>query len=193
MKTGFENEYFVARPDGTFLQTVPYDLPDDAAGTLVEARSKPFEDPFDTLSSFEAARLALEAAVTAKGLVMKCLATCPTVIWNGAPETAGFHIHFSNDTWRGLPASHHTSNWRNLHDAPPKEIAEMLRDLDRVFKPLYTGVVRHRDAWRPKSWGWEYRRLPATVDPHIVAKRLAELYYPASAAAALTVPRKKAG
>lgn len=179
MKIGFENEYFVLNPQtGKYLQTVPYDVPHDAASTLVEVRSDPFDKPNLVLDSFKTRYDELNQAIKAKGLALANLAECPTVIWHGQPETAGFHIHFSNDSWKGLPTDHRIYGWETLHDNPPKEIAEMMKDLDVVFKQYYTGVRRHPHIWRPKRWGWEYRRLPATIDPGIVAARLTELYYP---------------
>lgn len=188
MKIGFENEYFVAGSDGTPLQTVPYDLPHDAAGTLVEVRSDAGDDPQTVLTSFKSRYAELERAIINKGLMLLNLAVCDKVIFNGHPETAGFHIHFSNPQWNHStwPLNHYYYDWPTIHDNPPKEVAEMLEQLNGVFKPYYDGVPRHPHIWRPKTWGWEYRRLPATIDPGIVAKHLTELYYPA-----VRTPRKK--
>lgn len=191
MKIGFENEYFVADvADGKFLANVPHDLPHDAAGTLVEARSAAYDDPFATLKSFDEKLKDLEQAVVKRGYTLCCLDVCDKVASiYGGPETAGFHIHFSDDGWNraSWPTSHHTSAFQHQHDNPPKTIAAMIEQLDAEFKEFYTGIKRCKHNWRPKTWGWEYRRLPATVDPHVVATRLAGLYYPQ----ALSAPKKK--
>jgi hypothetical protein len=189
MKIGFENEYFVQDKDGTYLSQVPYDLPHDAAGTLVEVRSEPADDPTLVLTSFKSRYAELERAIINKGYTLANLAVCDTVFFAGHKETAGFHIHFSNPKWdRTQWPPNHYGREADWHDNPPKEIAAMMEQLDGVFKKYYDGIPRHPHTWRPKTWGWEYRRLPATVEPGIVAKRLTELYYPAALKVA---PRKK--
>jgi len=148
MTFGYECEYFLRDDKGEIVYNVPITLPHDGAGSLVEVRSQAFECPYMVEASFTVAHVELAVAVSKLGLRL----------WNineyhypkekphsfrGLKETAGFHIHF------GGP------------DAPP--IPETVAKLDKIF-----GIAPGRDSfyysYRPKTWGWEYRRLPATVD-----------------------------
>lgn len=165
MTFGFENEYFVRNKDGKILEQIPsWELPHDDHCILVEVRSDPFENPYQTLASFNQKYVELEEALKKYDCTLACLTDYKTF---GRHETAGFHIHFSR--------SPYYPTWN--HDVPPVDIAEMKALLDERFRQYYEGVKRHPHEWRPKPYGWEYRRLPATVDPRIVTDTIAELFY----------------
>ena len=168
MKFGYENEYFLQTADGKFVDVPDYSWPHDDMGHLVEVRSDPHENPFEVLKSFEERKAELERLVATKNLKLVCMAE-----WKPFKETAGFHIHFSSPALDGL-------NYRISHayqSRAPADIATIIERLDKRFEPHWKGVKRHPQWWRTKPYGWEYRRLPATVDPLVVTQVLAEEFW----------------
>jgi hypothetical protein len=172
MKFGFENEYFLRHKDGEILSKVPsYSLPCDAHGTLVEVRSEPFENPFQVLASFNAKYAQLVEDVARYDCTLACLNEHVINTYR-QHEIAGFHIHFSKEEWHGLVLQKGISA-----NDPPKDILPFVETLDKRFLAYYQGIKRHPHFWRAKAHGWEWRRLPATVDPIIVATVLAEEFW----------------
>ena len=168
MKFGYENEYFLQKADGSIVAVTEYTWPHDAAGYLVEVRSDPHENPFQVLESFKQKYNELEKLVATKDLKLACLAE-----WKPLNETAGFHIHFSTPEWDGL-------RMRISHDDQlnvPADIGAIIQRLDKRFQSHWKGVKRHPHWWRTQPYGWEYRRLPATVDPVIITQVLAEEFW----------------
>lgn len=169
MTFGYENEFFLLK-DGKVLEQVPdYHIPHDAYGILAEVRSEPFENPFDTLKSYYAKLKELEALVAKHDCTLHNIAEHPIASSGRKLETAGFHIHFGKQ-WDITTV---TYGLNNQYVAPP-DIAAIIARLNRRFEPYYKGIQRHPHHWRPKAHGWEYRRLPATVDPAMVTLVLAE-------------------
>ena len=166
MKFGYENEYFLQNVDGKFVAVPNYSWPHDDYGWLVEVRSDPHENPFEVLKSFNERYIELEALVATKKLKLANLAQTPN-------DTAGFHIHFSTPEWDGLRSRiSHTDQSK-----APADIASIIQRLDKRFESYWKGVKRHPDWWRTQPHGWEYRRLPATVDPLIITQVLAEEFW----------------
>ena len=166
MKFGYENEYFLQRADGEFVGVPDYSWPHDDLGYLVEVRSDPFENPFEVLKSFNQKYTELAALVATKDLKLVNLAQTKY-------DTAGFHIHFSTHEWDGLRdrISHADQS------KAPADIASIIQRLDKRFESHWKGVKRHPHYWRTQPHGWEYRRLPATVDPLVVTQVLAEEFW----------------
>ena len=166
MKFGYENEYFLQKADGTLVLVPDYNWPHDAAGYLVEVRSDPHENPFQVLESFKQKYDELVALVATKELKLANLAQTPH-------ETAGFHIHFSTPEWHGLSTRISHQDQLNV----PADINTIIKRLDERFESHWKGVKRHPHWWRTQPHGWEYRRLPATVDPLIITQVLAEEFW----------------
>ena len=168
MKFGYENEYFLQRADGTIIRVPNNPWPQDAAGYLVEVRSDPHENPFHVLESFKQKYDELVKLVATANLKLSCMAE-----WKPFNETAGFHIHFSTPEWDGLRSRTSYTD----QSAAPADIASIIQRLDKRFEKYWTGVKRHPHWWRTQPHGWEYRRLPATVDPLIITQVLAEEFW----------------
>lgn len=156
---GFECEYFLRGRDG-MVWKIPDRFPRDGAQHLVEVRSRYYADPLATLESFncEWERLVMLARDLGYELVCKDrheffgpYAEKPEFV-----ETAGFHIHFSSPQQMDMP--------------------RMISELGIRFGVEITNSGRGSmpEPYRMKSHGWEYRMLPATIDPQAVARFLKE-------------------
>lgn len=149
MTFGFEGEYFLADKAGNIVYNVPIDLPRDAANTLVEVRGEPATHPLQAALNYKDAYDKLKRDVESRDLKLVCkdehhYPKDQPHWFRGSRETAGLHIHFGGE------------------DAPTA--AALLPKLDKVFAHLTKGRETAYYATRPKPWGWEYRRLPATAD-----------------------------
>lgn len=171
MKFGFENEYFLRRDSGHILEQVDHTLPRDAHGVLVEVRSDPFENPYQVLASFNAKYAELEEACKKLDCFLHNIQQHALNGGAGRTETAGFHIHFSKDEWTGM------NQFAPYPNDPPTDVQVLCKILDTRFKSHYENLTRHPHWWRAKPYGWEWRRLPATINPLLVAQVLAEEFY----------------
>lgn len=162
LKFGFECEHFVQDPlTGEILYQVPSGLPMDGNGHLVETRSLPYNSSSATLDSFLERREALERQLHNLNLWM---VTKDSHQYPNKTETAGFHLHFSK---QGIEESNFGGpGWAS------GELAEIVSKIEAEFGPV--GKIRTvpREVWRFKPYGWEYRRLPASINPADVAKWL---------------------
>lgn len=157
---GFECEYFLGDSTGEILYSVPSRFPRDAAGHLIESRSKWYADPLATLSSLLEEDIRLEELAASQGLNVVRL---PRYKYSGRTssqgrpeETAGFHIHFSCD-------------------GKQMDLPQMITLLNKRFAGEISSAGRdgsYPEHYRMKPHGWEYRRLPATINPREVAKYL---------------------
>lgn len=162
---GYEGEYFVKDSNGTIIHQIPYDLPYDGGGRLVEVRSHWYPDPSDTLDSYKSQYDILKKQVKAKGLELVLMdgpytwTTIPKGFKN--PETAGLHVHFSRT------------------DGKRWNIPDICDDLTKHFKVEIGSRISQGDGFgsggkfehfRIKPHGWEYRLLPATIDLKAVTK-----------------------
>ena len=149
---GFECEGWITDTDGRFVLSVPARYPRDAMGDLTEIRSLWYPDPGATLASFVTKREELSKLLKRDKLTL--------VIRDEVPEsysrTAGFHIHFSRPDGKQMDI--------------PKMMATLARRFEGTMRPL--GIPP--EAYRMKPYGWEWRRLPASVDPELVARVLRE-------------------
>lgn len=180
MKFGYENEFFLLDKHGEILHQVPsYKLPYDAHGTLVEVRSEAFENPYQTLASYNAKKAELEAAVAEFGCTLHNINEHQVMHSYPRLETAGFHIHFGANF--GLNYDHY---YNPIVPPDIKVVADMITQLDEAFKPYYTGVNRHPHIWRVKPYGFEYRRLPATTSAVTITQVLDKLFTTAKLEAA---------
>lgn len=158
LKFGFECEHFVQDPlTGEILYQVPSNLPMDGNGHLVETRSLPYSASSAVLESFLERREALERQLHNLNLwmVTKDLHQYPN-----KTENAGFHLHFSkqgDERWQ---------SWSN------EERDDFIQRIEAEFGKL--GKIRTvpLERTRTKPYGWEYRRLPASINPADVAKWL---------------------
>lgn len=157
---GYECEYFLEDPAGNISTQVPARYPRDGTGLLVEVRSNWFADPDRTLESFHKKYDELVKIVERDGCHLAHLDSyewlpdvAPPPMRN--PETAGFHVHFSKLS-------------RERFDQ--LEIDEMMAMLDAWLPTRPPGIPP--EPFRLKPHGWEYRRLPASVDLDVLTKVL---------------------
>lgn len=158
LKFGFECEHFVENPlTEEILYTVPSSLPMDGNGHLVETRSLPYNASSAVLESFLERRELLAAQLSNLNLRM---VTKDSHTYPNKTETAGFHIHFSKQ-------DKDNSVWWS-----PDELQAIISKIKAEFGAV--GKIRTVpfEETRQKPYGWEYRRLPATIDPANVAKWL---------------------
>lgn len=165
LKFGFECEHFVEDPLlGEILYAVPTNLPHDGNGHLVETRSLPYNSSSAVLESFIERRELLESQL--QNLNLRMVTKDEHAYTNGSRETAGFHLHFSKHGVEESNFGFVGPGWEN------DELTSVIARLEAEFRPL--GKIRTVaiDTWRYKPYGWEYRLLPATIDPADVAKWL---------------------
>lgn len=155
LKFGFECEHFVQDPlTSEILYSVPYQLPHDGNGHLVETRSLPYSSSSAVLESFIQQREILEARLHNINLWM---VTKDQHDYPGKTEFAGFHLHFSKD---------------DLSPWGPEALSAIVARIEAEFGPQKKIRTYPPEATRFKPYGWEYRRLPATINPADVAKWL---------------------
>lgn len=188
MQYGFEREYFVLKDGKPTL--VPRSLAHDECGFLAEARGEPHRDPLkaaylllaeeDRLKA-EAARLGLELRTVDTWtlnpkLVRDAIRQFGKGIYptergniygldykvNDARPRAGLHVHFSNPTIVGKQTVYGSLN-----------IPAIVQKLDKAFGPVIKKAHRIPGLYEMKTWGFEYRSLPTSVNPVAVAKFLA--------------------
>jgi hypothetical protein len=170
MTFGYENEFFVKdQATGKIITDLPHYVPQDAYGVLAEVRSEPNSDPRQTLWSYNKKLDELKIIVSQFGGVLSNIREYQL---ERRLETAGFHIHFSTPEWEKLIQQGYFTGTQ----PPPPDITAVIATLDGKFKPHFNGIKRHPHFWRPKTHGWEYRRLPATVTPQLITKVLLEVF-----------------
>jgi len=102
----------------------------------------------------------------------------PSNPWFGA----GLHVHFSNSTDQtisveGQPCKecgHRHKETRNYSYPGTLDLAKIVQMLDTRFKQEITEAKRLPGLYELKSYGFEYRSLPASVEPLAVAEWLRE-------------------
>lgn len=194
MKFGFEREFFV-KAQGKYV-LCPILLAHDECGYLAESRGEPHTDPLKAayLLLAEEDRLKAQAKRNRVQLVLENDAklspelVCDAIRRHGkakypvergniygldykaTDETrrAGLHVHFSNEIAvkngsRSYPAS-------GFLDIP-----RIVRSLDETFADVIKQSNRLKGFYEVKGYGFEYRSLPATIDPRVVAKAISDL------------------
>lgn len=156
-KFGFEQEFFVRNAAGEVLFDAPYALPLDGGGHLVEARSGPFNDPAAVKASLEIDVVRVSSLAKVANVSLACIPQFDygkRIKYGAANKTierAGFHVHFSTDNPQPLDRD-------AIIAAFNKHFKQLLEETGRLEDPP-SGAV-----YRMKSYGWEYRLLPTTVD-----------------------------
>jgi hypothetical protein len=197
MKFGFEREYFVTR-DGTFIDVSKL-LPHDDCGFLAEARGEPHLNPVAAAALLEVEERRIRAIATKLGLELQMgmdVATLPAKqraimlrrhgkgavgdeqgsaygrFWtNEKLSRAGLHVHFSNERvlapWGDNKESR--SYFGNI------DMPRFIYGLDRTFAAEIKAAKRVPGLYEMKSYGFEYRSLPMSVDLYRVAEALENL------------------
>lgn len=193
MRFGFEREYFVRNSVGDFV-LVPLGVPMDDCGYLAEARGEAHSNPLSAAFLL----LAEEASVKAKlpkGVKLAFIdttevsdATLRAALRRNGKSAyphergnlygydydagdrlcrAGLHVHFSNirdvETKSG-----YVESIPQIMDMP-----KIIQLLDKAFKSEIDAAKRIVGCYEMKPHGFEYRSLPASVDPRKVAEVLA--------------------
>lgn len=168
MKFGYEMEFFLRHAlTGEIVYDVPRDLPHDAAGTLVEARSAAHQGLLVVETSLRDDIARLDKLVQAKGYALWNIDHFDYPVekphsFRGLLETAGMHIHFDGTENRDLI------------------IADLNARFEQVIKDAKRDTRRTGNdtkGYRNKPYGWEYRMLPATVDPSFVTEVLTQVFF----------------
>lgn len=189
---GLEVEFWLLDKKGNIVEAPKYNFPADEMGFLIEIRSSWGSDPNSIINVLTALYSAEEWKAHRLGLrIEKSAFKMVTRDWQdyiakkyghedmrdytvniyGIKETqhtgfrneratAGLHVHFSRfdtETETFLPFS-------------KKEIEKIVMTLDTVFEKEISSTERIKGEWEPKSHGFEYRSLPATIYPLKVAK-----------------------
>ena len=160
MLVGYEREFFVFEHGCVAEATVDRRYRDKSSrwkrGYLVEARGCPGSTPAIALSAYEKALYTLKNLVENKRQTLFLAAELPT---KRGIIPAGFHVHF------GLRAG--------------EDAQAFVRALETHFGGLiarYKRDVEPKFALEKKPWGFEFRRLPATVDPVELTKVLSKIW-----------------
>lgn len=197
MKIGFEREFFVKRRDRFVL--CPSDLPADECGYLAESRGEPHSDALKAAFLLLATEFRMRKLAQKLGLRLYPLPTAviPPILLreairkNGKPVfplergniygndyeaddsicRAGMHVHFSNqitfDVVEGGKTLSRTYN--GFLDIP-----KLVHSLDVEFSNEIREAERISGCYEIKVHGFEYRSLPASIDPIRVAEFLSK-------------------
>ncbi len=194
LKFGFEKEYFIKRK-GDFVLS-PKSLPHDDCGFLAEARGLPNECPVKAAFLMLADEHVLFQSFRKEGL--KLVETSLEVLTKEferealrqfgkpamAPELgniygidypadeervarAGLHVHFSNERDSFNSKGESTGKVAGLLNMP-----KLIQLLDQAFAGEIKDSQRLPGFYEMKHYGFEYRSLPATIDPVDVAEVL---------------------
>jgi hypothetical protein len=200
MKFGFEREFFVKAKNQFVL--CPQVMPHDECGFLAESRGTPDTNPTNAafLLLAEEQRLFEQAKRNRVMLLLKTdIATLPDELLREAirrygkepfpvergnmygndyspsdkRQRAGLHVHFSNTTEVEEfvnPKTHYKRSINGFIDMP-----KIIGKLDSAFKHEITKAQRIPGCYELKSYGFEYRSLPASIDVREVAAVLETL------------------
>lgn len=182
-KYGLEQEFFVV--DTKTLQPIeiPKGIPMDSCGWLAEARTEPCERVASVMALLDLeTRKIGQALGDGQALVVtgwmkippKVRRACLRKYGKGQDDTcslygqefewkvgmAGLHIHFSN---------------RQEGDKPQLNMPKMILQLDGVFRETLKHARRKPGLYEIKSYGFEYRSLPADVELGLVERALGGL------------------
>lgn len=185
IKYGFEGEYFcclnMEDGQGPIDYCLPSkDLPKDECGYLAEVRGEPYHTPEGARALYRVAYDKVNAQADKDGMFIttfdptiklpkkllreamrihgKASGSADNVYgaqykdsdtWN----RAGFHVHFSNE---------YTDNGKTYYRL--MNIPRIILDLDRNFKDEIKKASRLPGMYEMKSYGFEYRSLPADVN-----------------------------
>lgn len=186
MKYGFEKELFVYDAEGKHA-LADMMVPHDACGYLAEARGLPFGDAYEAVGSLIAAEH--KARITAQkygqflethGSVVlpakfrkNCLrrfgknasqelSLTGKYLPQGPRSYAGLHVHFSNEI--ELQEGRRKRKVSGFINVPKVIVA-----LDKRFAADIREARRVPGLYEIKPYGFEYRSLPADIDPWVVA------------------------
>ena len=187
---GFESEFFVLKDGKPVLAS---GLPADACGYLAEARSKPDGDPTMAAYLHLAAEdlLARQAKELGLTLVKADTLDIPRETlrqwmrrfgknpaksyfmgggcYRNTNPRAGLHVHFSSTE------TIVDKEGRTRVIAKQLNIPRIIFLMDRAFKPIIKASKRIPGEYELKNYGFEYRSLPATVNPLDVVPVLQEI------------------
>lgn len=191
MTFGFEREFFVLKPEqgGEDIVVVAADhnLPHDGCGYLAEARGRPHWCALDAAFSLLADEHTLRGRATRDGLklspesrklnrkfkfdAMRKFGKQPQTDfsmsrrWNStALSYAGLHIHFGSELKYTDKDGRERTAGAGLINIP-----RIIMALDKEFATVIKAAKRVPGLYKLKDWGFEYRSLPATLDPVVVA------------------------
>ena len=195
MKYGFEREYFV-RQKGVYV-LCPGLIPQDASGLWAEARGTPSVNPMEAAFLLLAAecKLKRDARVQKVQLVLKDRESIdPELLrkslrrgkkgpyqeknlygldWPIGEQIvearAGLHGHFSNELeYATVDNKGRLQSYKSTHNGF-LDIPTLIRALDDEFEKEIRRAYRVKGMYELKGYGFEYRSLPATIDPRKVA------------------------
>ena len=186
---GMEKEFFIKK-DGQFV-LAPTDLPCDECHWLAEARGGPSGDPLVAkyLLLAEVERLKSKAASLGLQLVDSCSEAVPKELLRiarrkyGKSSCKAYFAHggcYKNDKPRaGLHV--HFGNQIDVHGADGKLVQtvqgfinapRIIWMMDSAFRDIIKAAHRVPGENEVKTWGFEYRSLPSTVDLDMVVSTL---------------------
>jgi hypothetical protein len=191
MTFGFEREFFVLRGEEVCVAATE-NLPHDGCGYLAEARGKEDHNPTTAAFLMLADEQRLKVSALAKGLTldtasrklnktfkfnaMRNFGKQPQTDfsmsgkWNSPSLShAGLHIHF------GKVLYHQGKKRKVLIGAGLINIPHIITSLDKRFAADIKAAKRALGLYKLKSHGFEYRSLPATIDPVGVATFIEEV------------------
>jgi hypothetical protein len=189
MKYGFEREFFV-KANGKYV-ICPFVIAHDDCGYLAESRGEPHADPLKAayLLLADEDKLKDQAKRNRVQLVLEDTAKLSPEVRRDALRRngkgkypvergnlygldykatddilrAGLHVHFSNEI-----------ETKNKYTASGfLDIPRIVRKLDEAFAEVIKKANRLKGFYETKKHGFEYRSLPASVDPRKVAEVIA--------------------
>jgi hypothetical protein len=187
MTYGFEREYFVLRGFDVVVAATE-GLPADGCGYLAEARGLHSPDVINAAHLLLADEYRLRKLAESKGLALDSTSrkldktfkfnamrafgkTAQTDFsmsgkWNSPSLShAGLHIHFGRELVYTTKEGQKVKVGAGIINIP----AIVLR-LDQRFKAEIKAAKRALGLYKIQPWGFEYRSLPATIDPLTVAE-----------------------
>lgn len=189
MTFGFEREFFTLRGDEVVV-AANEKLPADGCGYLAEARGEPSTNITNAAYLLLADERRLQARATKLGLTLDTASRkLPKTFtftamrqfgkqpqtdfsmsgkWNSpALSHAGLHVHFGNKLYYA-----DDKGTKHFVGAGLINIPRIVNLLDKQFRTQVLEARRALGLYKLKSHGFEYRSLPATLDPLQVADYL---------------------
>lgn len=197
MKYGFEKELFVLNEAGEYALATS--LPHDDCGYLAEARGEPHQNPLMAAALMDGAEVALRADAKrlALSLVTRDYVTLPRAFAqsclrrfgkNASQERslygryiigplahAGLHVHFSNEVEAYAQNYNHPNEYLERRYAGLIDMPRFIVGLDRRFAKEIKAARRVPGLYEMKPYGFEYRSLPASIDPYEVAGAISKI------------------
>ncbi len=182
LEVGLEKELFLLK-NGKIMEPKLYGFPFDEMGFLVEIRSYPSDNPYPILSSIQEPETLFKLRAKQLGMELidePSLETTNKFIQHISKKYRHDEVPCLTKNIYGTKLSHHTgimgsgvTSGIHVHFSSrigakvlKLPVEEIVKKMDKKFKPEIEKYNRIKGEWEPKAHGFEYRSLPCNTDIH---------------------------